>query len=73
MKSTEYTTIILTAEEGKYLTQMADVAIEERIVAQTIALGRNDSADNWREIDKAEADAYRKAQAEAEEAEKGGE
>lgn len=66
MKSTEYTTTILTAENGMYLTQSADVDILSREIAATVALGRNDSADNWKEITKAEADAYIEARQKAE-------
>lgn len=60
MKTEKFTTMILTPEEGKYLTQTAGVDIRERIISTSVALGRNDSAANWREITQAEADEYRR-------------
>lgn len=56
MKQESFTTIILRAEEGKYLTQAYDVDISERVIGPEIALGRNDSPKNWKEITKEEAD-----------------
>lgn len=51
MKQETITTIIIEAEEGKYLTQAsAEVPVAERICATKIALGRNDSPENWGEI-----------------------
>lgn len=64
MVQSEFKTIILKAEEGKYLTQKSDVDIEKRVIGTTIALGKNDSADNWKEITKEEADSIKQAQAE---------
>lgn len=59
MKSESYTQTILRAEEGMRLTEVAeDTPIEERTLATIIALGVNDSADRYREITQAEADAY---------------
>lgn len=55
MKTEEFTTVILRAESGKFLTQTADVPINERAVAETVAVGRNDSPDNWKEIEADEA------------------
>lgn len=49
MKTNSFTTIILIPENG-YLTQNYDVELSERIVCSQIALGKNDSVDNWREI-----------------------
>lgn len=63
MVQSEFKTIILTAEEGKYLTQNFDVDIEKRVIGTTIALGKNDSVDNWKEITKEEADTIKQAQA----------
>lgn len=63
MVQSEFKTIILTAEEGKYLTQSFDVDIEKRVIGTTIALGKNDSVDNWKEITKEEADTIKQAQA----------
>lgn len=50
MKSNTFTTIILTPENGFVLTQSNDVELEQRIIASQIALGANDSVDNWKEI-----------------------
>ena len=66
MKTEEYTTTVLTPEEGRLLTQVADVDIRERIVATSVALGRNDSAAGWREITEAEGEEYRRLRREAE-------
>lgn len=62
MKQSEYTTRVLTAEPGHYLTQSADVSDNERVVAENVYLGVNDSADNWREITAEEAETIRAAQ-----------
>ena len=59
MKQKEFTTIILEAEEGKYLTQVANVPISERSVVTKVAIGKNDSPDNWREIGIIEAEEYK--------------
>ena len=70
MKSESFTTIILEAEQGHYLTQADDsLALRDRVVASRLALGRNDSAGNWREITQEEADEIKRnqeAEAEAE-------
>lgn len=66
MKTEEYTTTVLTPEEGHLLTQSGDVDIRERIVATSVALGRNDSAEGWREITEAEGEEYRRLRREAE-------
>ena len=50
MKSNSYTTIIITPENGYYLTQSNDVELKDRIIASQIALGKNDSTDKWKEI-----------------------
>lgn len=50
MKQETFTTIILEADNGKYLTQSADVDPRERIIAKEVALGRNDSPLNWCEV-----------------------
>ena len=65
MTQEEFKTIIINADTDKYLTQSADVAIEDRIIATTIALGKNDSVDNWKEITKAEGDALKAQKEEA--------
>lgn len=65
MKSTEFTTTILKPDEGYFLTQVEDVDIRNRVIATTVALGKNDSADNWKEINSEIAEEYRKLQKEA--------
>lgn len=52
----DFNTTVITAEEGKYLTQSFDLDIENRVIATTVALGKNDSVDNWKEITKEEGD-----------------
>lgn len=70
MKSNQFTTTILTADDNHFLTDADNnVDIKKRIIAQTIALGKFDSADNYIEIDKELADEYRKQQREALDAE----
>lgn len=53
------TTVIITPDKGKFLTQKADVEITDRAIATTVALGKGDSPDNWIEISKAQADEYK--------------
>lgn len=55
MKIENYTTTVINAEEGNYLTQVADVDIMKRLIVRTVALGRYDSAENWKEIPEEEA------------------
>lgn len=55
MVQSEFTTIILKADEGMVLTQVGDTSLNERILASEIALGRYDSADNYKEITETEA------------------
>lgn len=62
MTSENFTTTILRPEEGMFLTNAGDVDIRNRVIATTIALGRNDSAENYVEIDADKADAYRAEQ-----------
>lgn len=69
MIQTEFTTIILKAEEGKYLTQVEDVDVTRRLIASEIALGKHDSAENYREITAAEAEVIRRQMRAAREAE----
>lgn len=66
MKIDNFTVKTIQAEEGKYLTQAQDVDILNRLLTQNkIFLAVLDSPDNWKEIDEEEAEAIRKAQAEA--------
>ena len=65
MDISSYTTIIITPQEGMYLTQVDDVDIEERVIATTVAIGANDSASNWKEITSTEAESINKLKEEA--------
>lgn len=69
MKQTEYSVQIIEAEEGKTLTQVAEVALQERVFSKKLYLAVNDSPNNWKEITDEEA-ATLKAEAEAREAER---
>ncbi len=62
MKTNQFTTIVIEADENMYLTQANDVDIKDRIVASRIALGKFDSVDNYKEISKAEGDAIKAEQ-----------
>lgn len=54
-----FTTVILKANEGFYLTQKdTNIDIKDRIIATTLALGKNDSVDNWIEITQEEGFEY---------------
>lgn len=65
IKSRHYTTII-KPEEGYYLTEAnPDTDIRKRSISTAIALGKNDSAENYIEIDEAQAEEYRKQKEEA--------
>ena len=50
MKIENYTTIILTAEEGHYLTQSFEVDLRDRIISTKVALGITSTKDDWKEI-----------------------
>lgn len=62
MKQQQFTTTILKADDGKYLTQSADVDISERIIAKEIAIGKNDVPANWREISASQKVIYEQQQ-----------
>lgn len=47
----------MTAEEGHYLTQVAEVDLLERIVATKVALSKFSTIDDWKEITKEDGDA----------------
>lgn len=49
-------TMVMTAENGYYLTQVADVDLSERIVASKVALSKFSTIDDWKEISKEEGD-----------------
>ena len=74
MEQTTYTMRVLTPSEGHLITQADDnTPLQERILSDKLYLAVNDNPDNYKEITIAEADELRQQQAEAEEAEKGGE
>lgn len=56
MKQESFT--VLFAEDDKYLTQVADMDINERVIGRTVALGKNDTPENWREISAEEKKYY---------------
>lgn len=57
MKQESYTTILLKADENKFITQAdQDIDIKDRVIGTVVALGANDSPDNWKEIDAGEKD-----------------
>lgn len=57
----------LTAPQGHYYTQAAEVAPANRIFASQVALGKLDKEANWRLADQAEKDAVEAALKAAEE------
>lgn len=68
MTQTDYTTRVLHADEGHFLTQAGEVPIADRAVTETVYLAATDSPGNWREITAEEAGAILEAQREAAEA-----
>ena len=63
MVTSSYTTIVLTAAEGCYLTQANCDDIRAAIITERAYLASTDSPDNWREITAAEADDIKAQQA----------
>ena len=63
MVTSSYTTIVLTAAEGCYLTQANCDDIRAAIITERVYLANTDSPDNWREITAEEADAIKAQQA----------
>lgn len=63
MVTSSYTTIVLTAAEGCYLTQANCEDIRAAIITERVYLANTDSPDNWREITAAEADDIKAQQA----------
>lgn len=67
MEVENFNTRVLIAKEGMYLTQVDDnVTIQDRVIADRIALGIGDSAINYKEINEQEADEIRNAKCEYE-------
>lgn len=62
MVTSSYTTIVLTAAQGCYLTQANCADIRTAIIAERVYLANTDSPDNWREISAEEADAIKAEQ-----------
>lgn len=48
----------ITAKEGMWLTQSADIPDEERVFTDSVYLAVNDSKDRWRDATQAEKDAW---------------
>ena len=65
MTQESFKTPVLRPSPGHYLTQAADVDINDRMIASVVALGANDSADNYVEIDEETAEQIRQDQAAA--------
>jgi hypothetical protein len=61
---TTYTVTVLEASEGSFLTQSADVELENRIFSTKVFLGANDDSSNWKSITKATKEKYVKQQEE---------
>lgn len=64
MTQENFTTVILKADEGMFLTQKGEP--ERRSIAGTVYLGRGDSPDNWVEITAEEAERYKAEEGQAE-------
>ena len=62
MEIKTYTTTILTAEEGHFLTQANVENIENAVVSDKVFLASNDSPENWKEITEEEANSIKEAQ-----------
>lgn len=60
MEKKNFTVVTLEAEADMWITQTEAVGPEERVLTKKVFLAATDSAENWREIDDAEAEAYRK-------------
>lgn len=61
METTDYKVKTLTAKEGHYLTQAADVPVVERVVSASIILSVNATAEDYVEIDAEQAEEIRAA------------
>lgn len=53
----------ITAEDGMFLTQAADVDIIERVVGRQVMLGHGHTSSEWREITEAEKEKIEAEQA----------
>ena len=69
MQQTSYTMQMIAPEEGKYLTQKAEMDIKRRVITPNkIYLSVQDNPDDWKEISAEEAEALFAEQKEAFEA-----
>lgn len=56
MEKSKFTTTVLKASDGFKLTQVDEsISLLERVVAKVVCVGKNDSAENWKEIPDDEA------------------
>ncbi len=60
MEKKNFTVVTLEAEADMWITQTEAVGPEERVLTKKVFLAAADSEENWREVDEAEAEAYRK-------------
>lgn len=60
MEKKNYTVVTLEAADGMWITQAEAVGAEERVLTKKVFLAATDTVENWREVDEAEAEAYRK-------------
>lgn len=66
MTTENYSSVIIKAKEGFYITEVDEsIDIQNRTIATAIALGTNDSADNYKEITADEANELKRLQDEA--------
>ena len=65
MTTENYSSVIIKAKEGFYITEVDSIDIQNRTIATAVALGTNDSADNYKEITAEEADELKRQQDEA--------
>ena len=65
MTTENYSSVIIKAKEGFYITEVDSIDIQNRTIATAVALGTNDSADNYKEITAEEADELKRLQDEA--------
>lgn len=57
IETKQVTLTVLNAAEGSWLTQAADVSLQDRIFTKQAYLGSKDSPENWKEVTDAEKEA----------------
>lgn len=62
MIQSTYTTRVLTASEGCFLTQVNCENIENAVLSEKVYLAVNDAPENWKEVTAEEANAIREEQ-----------